>query len=168
MNLASPFWPQRAGVFGPELPVIDATTGQYEGLNYLGAGGLLLLAVAVGLLLSGRATLPPRRLWIGHAAVLMVLAGMAVTHKANLGPWPVVSIDAYIVERVMGPVRASGRLFWPVAYLLAIVPLAIVAQRMRRQWAVVVLAVATLLQWVDGRPAARRRAGLCHHRGAPG
>ena len=152
MNLASPFWPQRSGVFGPELPVIDATTGQYEGLNYLGAGGLLLLAVAVGLLLSGRATLPPWRLWIGHAVVLMVLAGMAVTHKAYLGPWSVVSIDAHIVERVMGPVRASGRLFWPVAYLLAIVPLAIVAQRMRRQWAVVVLAVAALLQWVDATP----------------
>ncbi len=152
MNLASPFWPQRSGVFGPDLPVIDATAGQYEGLNYLGAGGLLLLAVAVGLLLSGRATFPPWRLWIGHAAVLLVLTGLAVTHKAYLGPWPVVSIEAYVVERVMGPVRASGRLFWPVAYLLAIVPLAIVAQRMRRPWAVVVLAIAALLQWVDAAP----------------
>jgi hypothetical protein len=152
MNLASPFWPQRSGVFGPDLPVIDATTGQYEGLTYLGAGGLLLLGVAVGLLVSGRATLPPWRVWIGHAAVLVVLTGMAVTHKAYLGPWPVVSIDAYIVERVMGPVRASGRLFWPVAYLLAIVPLAIVAQRVRQPWAMAVLAIAALLQWVDAAP----------------
>ena len=152
MNLASPFWPQRSGVFGPDLPVIDATTGQYEGLNYLGAGGLLLLAVAVGLLLSGRATLPPWRLWIGHVAVLLVLAGMAVTHKVYLGPWAVVLIEANIVERMMGPVRASGRLFWPVAYLLAIVPLAIVAQRVRPPWAVAVLALAALLQWVDAAP----------------
>ena len=152
MNLASPFWPQRSGVFGPDLPVIDATSGQYEGLNYLGAGGLLLLAVALGLLFSGRARLPPWRLWVGHAAVLLVLAGMAVTHKAYLGPWPVVSIEAYIIERLMGPVRASGRLFWPVAYLLAIVPLAMVAQRMRRPWAMAVLAVAALLQWVDASP----------------
>ena len=47
MNLLSPFWPQRSGLFGADLPVIDATGGQYEGFCYLGAGSLLLLIAAL-------------------------------------------------------------------------------------------------------------------------
>lgn len=152
MNLALPFWPQRSGVFGPGLPVLDATKGQYEGLAYLGAGGLLLLGVAAFLLATGRAALPHWRRWIGHVAVMLVLTGMAVSHKAYLGPWPVVSIEASIIERAMGPVRASGRLFWPAAYLLALVPLAIAAQRLRRPWAAAVLGLAAVLQWMDAAP----------------
>ena len=41
MNLLSPIWPAHSGLFGPNRPDMDATGGQYEGFNYLGAGGWL-------------------------------------------------------------------------------------------------------------------------------
>ena len=48
MNLLSPFWPQRSGVFGADLPILDGTGGEYQGYNWLGAGVMLLLLVALG------------------------------------------------------------------------------------------------------------------------
>lgn len=152
MNLASPFWPQRSGLFGADLPVLDATTGQYEGVNYLGAGALLLLAVAAVLLALRRGALPGWRVWIGHAFVALALTGLALSHKVYLGPWAILSIEAGIIERVMGPVRASGRLFWPVGYMLALVPVALVARRLPRPWAAAVLVLAAVLQWADAAP----------------
>jgi hypothetical protein len=164
MNLAAPFWPQRSGVFGAGLPVIDATSGQYEGLSYIGAGALLLFALALVLVVAGRQRLPPWRRWIGHAAALLLLTGLAVTHKVYLGPWAVVVIEASIVERLLAPIRSSGRLFWPVAYALALVPVAIVAQRVRAPWAGALLVLAAALQWVDAGPY---RAGLLAYVSTP-
>ncbi len=152
MNLASPFWPQLSGVFGSDLPVVDATQGQYEGFNYLGAGALLLLGVAVALLAARRRSVPHWRNWIGHALVLLALTGMAVSHKVYLGPWAIVAIDASIIDRVMGPVRASGRLFWPAGYMLALAPIAVLERRLSRPWLLAVLGIAVVLQWVDTQP----------------
>lgn len=151
-NLGAWLWPQRSGLFGPGLPVLDATTGQYEGFTYLGAGGLLALGVTVVLVATGRAPLPGWRRWIGHVAVLLALTAMAASHKVYLGPWKVVAIESSTIEQVMGPVRASGRLAWPAAYLLLLVPLALVAQRLRQPWAAVVLALVAVLQWMDAAP----------------
>lgn len=152
MNLASPFWPQKSGVFGADLPIIDATGGQREGFNYLGAGILLLAGLAVWAVLSRRGGLPGWRLLAGHAAVFAVLAGIAVSHKVYLGQWPVMVLSSALLETVMGPVRASGRAFWPIGYMLALVPIALLERRLSRPWLAGVLALAVALQWVDAQP----------------
>lgn len=151
-NLASWVWPQRSGLFGADLPVVDATRGQYEGFAYLGAGGLLALAVAGVLVATGRAALPGRRRWIGHVAVLLALTAMAASHKVFIGPWKVIAIDSSAIEQLMGPVRSSGRLAWPAAYLLVLVSLAIVARNLPRPWAAAALALAAGVQWLDAAP----------------
>ena len=46
MNLLSPIVPQRSGLFKSMNAIIDSTGGQYEGFNYFGFGGLLIIAVA--------------------------------------------------------------------------------------------------------------------------
>ncbi len=53
MNMESPFFPSASAVFpGFGWSIPDATGGQYEGFNYLGAGTLLLLAVVLVRLLQ--------------------------------------------------------------------------------------------------------------------
>jgi Family of unknown function (DUF6311) len=155
MNLLSPVWPQRSGVFGPERPILDATGGQYEGFNYLGACILLLLAVA----LAGQAWRPTAvhaRLgrFQGLAGVLLLLTGFALSSRVYAGHHLLVSLGDMPWKRLFGMARSSGRFFWPVGYALMLFGVASAA-RLRQGIAVPLLAVAVLLQYADARPLLR-------------
>ena len=151
MNLVSPFWPQRSGVFGAGLPIVDATGGQYEGLNWLGAGCWLLL-------LAGLAGAVVRRAVPRPALVLvLVLAGLAALSLSSVvyaGPIRVVNLGTKPWEDVFGSFRSAGRAFWPVGYALMLGGVALVERLPRRLgWAVFAAAVG--LQVVDIGPLQR-------------
>jgi hypothetical protein len=148
MNLLSPFWPQRSGVFGADLPVIDATGGQYEGYNWLGAGVMLLL-------LGGLAAAVWRRAWprpaTGLALILAALAAMSLSSRIFAGHILLLDLGAKPWEDIFGSFRAPGRAFWPVGYALMLAGVA-AADRLRGRLGVPLLLVACLLQLADIRP----------------
>lgn len=119
MNLAAPLWPAMSRVL-PWFPaqLMDATGGQFEGYQYLGAGLLVLLG-AVGLDAAGRAWFRAgARRHVGLLLGVAVLAAYAVsTHvwllQLSLLRWDVALPGARAL-------RASGRLFWPAAYVLLV------------------------------------------------
>ena len=144
MNLLSPFWPQRSGLFGADLPVIDATGGQYEGFCYLGAGALLLLAAAL-----------PRagglRRWPGLVAVLVALTLIALSSRVYAGHAKLLDLGVKPWEDVFAVFRASGRAFWPVGYALVIGSV-YAACRLPRRAGVLLLGGAIILQVIDTTP----------------
>jgi hypothetical protein len=146
MNLLSPIWPQRSGVFGANLPILDATGGQAEGFNWLGAGVLLLVAAAV----AGAVRQRPE--WRPVRALLLVLGGLALlslSSRVYAGPVKLIDLGAKPWEDIFGTFRASGRAFWPVGYA---VMLGAVAAAARRPWGWVLLVAAAGLQVVDAGP----------------
>ena len=159
MNLLSPVWPQLSGIFGPRLPIIDATHGQYEGYDYLGAGILLLVGVSAWLLVRDRAAG-----WRGQRGLLLVLAGMtllALSTRIYAGHWLILDLGLRPWEQLFGTFRVSARAFWPVGYALALGAIAIVARRLSPGAAGPLLAVAIVLQMADIRPdLARARSAL--------
>ncbi|WP_338664200.1 DUF6311 domain-containing protein [Pararoseomonas sp. SCSIO 73927] len=157
MDLLSPVWPQLSGLFGGA--VLDGTGGAYEGFNYLGAGALLLLAVALALgwWRGWRAGLPLLVLGAGLTAV-------AVTPRAYAGGVLVLPLPAWPWDQVFGIVRASGRAFWPVGYMLLLAPLAWLARRLPMRALGPLLVVAVGLQAADAWPLLRQ----AHHRLAEG
>ena len=148
MNLLSPVWPQRSGLFGDRLPILDGTGGQYEGFCYLGGGGLLLLAVAA--LPAWRGFVWRR--WWGLATVLVGLTLLALTPRVYAGSWLVLPLPIKPWDQVFALARASGRAFWPVGYMLLLAPVAVLSARLRRPWLPVMLGVALALQWIDTGP----------------
>jgi hypothetical protein len=148
MNLLSPLWPQRSGLFDPSQPIIDATGGQYEGFNYLGAGGLLLLAVAIVLL--------PRRFnWRPYRALFIILVALtllALSSQIYLGHKLILSLGIKPWDQVFGPIRASGRAFWIVGYTLVLASIARIARDLPRFSLRIVLTTAVVLQWIDTAP----------------
>ncbi|HEY1935172.1 MAG TPA: DUF6311 domain-containing protein [Acetobacteraceae bacterium] len=155
MNMMSPFWPQSSGlfrwtgVFYLTRGLIGATPGQWEGYDYLGAGALLLIALALMLRLRA---LPGqlRRHWV-LAAALLVLTIWAISDRVYFGP---VLLAAYPVPHVLDDTvlawfRASGRLFWPVGWMLTAFGIAGVLIALRPRVALGVTIVALLLQWTD-------------------
>jgi hypothetical protein len=144
MNLLSPIWPSESGLLGPAAPVgLDATGGQYEGYQYLGAGLLLGL--------GGTAALWRRRLFavLGRQPGLLiscaVLCAVAISTTVYLGHLRILALPA---PGFMGIFRVSGRFFWPVAYALLVGVVAMLA-RLPRQLAVTLLVLMAVLQSID-------------------
>jgi hypothetical protein len=156
MNLGSPVWPQMSGVFGPNLPILDATGGQYEGFNWLGAGTLLLLLatlVAAGL---------KRRLPQPALALALILAGltvMSLSSRIYAGHVKLVDLGDKPWEDIFGSFRSAGRAFWPVGYALMLGAVAAV-DRLPRLLGGTLLVAAVALQVTDIQPLLHRtRAG---------
>jgi Family of unknown function (DUF6311) len=135
-------WNPRIGRFSTLLPTSRDNGGVwYEGFQYLGAGGLILIAAAV--VIAWHRSAPEseraiRQRLLALTPALIVLAILA-TLQMSLPPTVVALLD---------PVRASGRLFWPVGYVLIL--LAVMAVfRLSAERAGLVLIGIIALQVVD-------------------
>jgi hypothetical protein len=159
MNLLSPVWPQHSGVFGADLPTLDATGGQEEGFNWLGAGVLLLGVAALGGLVRRRPAWRPVR---GLLLVLGGLALLSLSSRVYAGQVLLLNLGTKPWEDVFGMFRAPGRAFWPVGYAVMLGAVAAVA-RMPRPWGAMLLVAATGLQVVDAGPLRRSARQAWEH-----
>ncbi|TPG13015.1 hypothetical protein EAH84_06220 [Sphingomonas oligophenolica] len=135
-------WNPGLDAFSTLLPSHDSRGGDwFEGFQYLGAGGLLLVAAA--LVIARR--LPAQ---VGERDVAQRLRGLA--------PALIVLTILAIVQMplstgilaVLDPIRASGRLFWPVGYVLVLIAILAVF-RLSPQRAGLALIAMVALQAAD-------------------
>ncbi len=187
MNILSPFVPQQSGLFGMSH-IIDATGGQYEGFNYLGAGVILLAIVALILYRRDLGRLVSRYRYL--AALLAAFTLFAISFAPYAGDFsllhgrvhhdvgvpppaatpataPKAEPDHGIKALIFYPLqqfRSSGRFFWPLGYLIAAAGIAGVCTRLPRRTAGAILAVAAALQFVDAAPL---RSAIAHEMRAP-
>jgi hypothetical protein len=166
MNLASPFVPQLSGLLPWLGGVIDATGGQYEGLNYLG----------LGLLLASLLVLPVEAIWIirnlrRHVALFVAfvaLTAFAVSNRVFLGHWQLFELPLphYLIT-LFGIFRSSGRFFWLICY--AQIAIVIILGFGRAQPLIALcLAGAAIVQLLDMEPLRERIiATIANTSGAP-
>jgi hypothetical protein len=137
----------------------EANFEQYEGYAYLGAGTLLLAAVALAFRLRHVFS---RDWWRGRAqhlplgVGLMFLAVMALGPHVNAGTQTLFSYDA----SWWGPLRifrTNGRMIWPVFYVTTVAVLFAIT-RFRHRTALALLSMAVALQAADVHGLARRMA----------
>ena len=157
MNLLSPFIPPREHI--PEFLArgikwdgngysLDATGGQYEGYNYLGAGVLLLGIIHVA---------ASRRLlaivFRQHALLVAVLLGfmlLAISSRIFFGERLIAEFRMpALVGELTSRFRTSGRMFWPIYYALAVGLVVLTARRFSPRVAGSLLVVAVALQLAD-------------------
>lgn len=138
-------------------PLWQATVGQYEGFAYLGAGMILLLALAVAVRWTRPAEagepVAPLARWLALAVATALLAMLALSAKPSLGPW--FLFEVRLSERAYGLMsvfRASGRFIWPLTYLVMALAIAAVA---RRRWGAALVVAALVLQVSDLQPKLR-------------
>ncbi|NIA01841.1 MAG: hypothetical protein GWP15_00495 [Nitrospirae bacterium] len=171
MNLISPFLPPQEHL--PEFITrfftwtgsgysSDATGGQYEGYNYLGAGILLLLIVHC---FASRDLI-----WKGikrHMILVLILFGLfilAVSNKIFLGSWLLFDIPLTpIMEKITGYFRTSGRLFWPIYYVLAVGLVWLTFKRYGLRTAKVLIFLVVFLQLADTQLLRRNLTAHVNH-----
>ena len=152
--------------FLPEHP--QAADRQVEAFQYLGAG-LLLLTVAAPFLSRAAApaitALHRRLLWLAPA--LLVLTLLAISRRVDFAGSTLLTVPMSAqAMAVVDPVRASARLFWPVAYVLALWAVTS-AYRLSPGRAQLLLAAALAVQVVDLIPLSammRRDASIAQTR----
>ncbi|OUI80951.1 hypothetical protein HK22_04515 [Gluconobacter sp. DsW_056] len=147
MNLASPFWPAHSSLF-PSVPIqlAEATGGQYEGYQYLGAGVLLVLGMALlnrkGIALLIQLT----KQHVGLFLACLALTAIAVSNRVYFLHIPVLL--THFTMPGAEQMRSSGRMFWPVAYVMMIGGIYVLCRVWPKVWPLVLLAGITL-QWQD-------------------
>jgi len=150
MNLLAPLMPAGGSRFFGAGLFSYAGGGQYEGYAYLGAGLLLLSIVAIGRLAGRvwRARWQPRYWQHGpFALALLLFIVMALSPVVTAGSRSLFEYD----PAWWGPLatfRASGRMFWPVFYFIAVAVLFAVT-RFRFAVSATLVAAALALQAVD-------------------
>lgn len=124
MNLFGPLVPAHSALV--DVPPIDATGGQIaEGYQYLGAGVLLLAATALGASLRGR----QRPIDMGLILACAALFCFALSNEVYAGH--VLLLHIHHVPSAIEQFRATGRFFWPVAYVVVVASIAALGRRLR-------------------------------------
>jgi hypothetical protein len=156
LNLLSPIWPFWSGLLPnpPSFAEVPSQTVGWEGYNWLGLG--VLLALVLGIAAHPRTVPPTIRRHLGLVLALLALTAIAVSTRISFGG--LVLIDLGSPPGVIQQFRASGRMFWPVAYTLALAGTLMIARL--RPAALYAAALITLpaLQWLDSAPVRDRLA----------
>lgn len=113
--------------------------------EYYAIAATVLIAVSLGFVLATPLRAPWRR-HAGLAAVCAALVVYALSTKVFLGHVLLFDLgDPGIFDQL----RVSGRFFWPVAYLAAIGGIGVLARRLDRRLAAVLLVGAAAAQFAD-------------------
>lgn len=136
----------------------DPTRGQYEGLNYLGLGVLMLLPLSLFTMRQRLLSLASEYRWF-----IVFLLALTLYACANRVFWNEHLLFEYqvpvILHKITDTFRSSGRFFWPVAYTLLFIALAGLLQTLTRAKVAIVL-LACAVQFVDTRDFSQRLSNI--------
>jgi hypothetical protein len=162
MNVLAPITQTGWSLVLPDLP--RATAGQdFEGFQYLGLGSLLLVLVA---LLVARFVPPAPAAdargasWRGFGSLLflaaLAMALFALSPKVTFANHLVIDLSGPWTER-FAVFRATGRFFWPLAYLGLAWAIAVLCAHLPPRLALTILLFAVVVQAIDLHGAHEQR-----------
>ena len=150
MNLLAPINPSGYSAF--LRPLTLATEGQYEGFNYFGLGLLLLILTSIYTLFRRKRSFATKA-HLPLILVAFVLFVIALSNKITFSDIVLFEYPLpYIVEKALGMIRSTGRIFWPVTYMLMFASIAVVIRHYTPGKAVVLLFVFAGVQVLDLSP----------------
>lgn len=176
-NLLSLFAPLGYSAFVDSL---FSQSIQWEGLAYLGLGLILLLPIVWFWWLYNRRSQPLQQLReqipnlitiknLLYTACVVTVIVLALGPTIRFGGWVILDVDLpKIIDRTWGTFRATGRLFWPIYYLVITGVLAYIFF-LTRQWpkhlVVMLIAPFALIQTIDivRSPAAITKSEAVKH-----
>lgn len=154
----NPMWASYSAILRP-LPML---TDQHEGFAYLGFGVLLLSVLSGGLLLDGYLKKERDRLTLRDAAhkhwldltvygimtILFVIAAVSPVVTFNENVLFTIPLPERLLE-LWGIFRSTGRLIWPLGYIIIFAAVAFLTRRQEKRFAVILLACCVGLQVYD-------------------
>ena len=136
----------------------SATSGQYEGLGYLGLGGLLLLLTALIFIVfhkyigkSSKAEKSDKKRYLVYVVLVFVTVALAMGNNITWGGYQLVHIKfPGLFLQLASIFRTSGRFVWVIVYGGLIFSLYVILRNSpKRVYSLVIVAICTILQLVD-------------------
>lgn len=162
MNLNSLFNPQSSSgyIWSQVLPQRGQAYSTYEGFNYLGLGMLLMAVVCLVLFVVAfiREAYYRETFFKGikrNIAFILCMAFMVLFAVTNIVTWDNtsilrISLPVELVETA-SIFRASGRMFWPVYYLIILKLICYLNNNVRGKLGIVLLGILLVVQVYDMR-----------------
>lgn len=159
MGLDALFNPSRKDfTFGGLVSVPQDAGQSMEGFMYMGAGLLFLMVAAVVLYFRSegartiRDTLSKSVWLIGPFVVLFIIALSSKVQFYDIEIFKYPTPKA--LDGVLGIMRASGRMFWPMAYFMVLLAI-LTVYRTKLKTMAIILPLALVIQVIDITPFAR-------------
>lgn len=135
------------------LKDIPDAPGDYEGFNFLGLGVIFLAACGVpAMIRGGTSFVSALRKYTFLLAALIGLTLFALSNHIVIGSLEIEYPLPHALVSLSSTFRASGRMFWPVFYILIFVSVFFVIRGYRARTAVCLLLVALVIQVLDTSP----------------
>lgn len=147
MNLLGPVNPAFFQFIVPGVPI---NRFEWEGVNYVGLGIFALIAVvAVTFRPANLAPLFGPR-FLPLVLVAVGLAIFSLSHRVAFGSIELFELPLPAqLEKFLTTFRSSGRMFWPLGYLLVFALLTLLSRQLRSTPALIVACLALALQLTD-------------------
>ncbi len=155
LNLAgiiNPIFQQQSGTINWShfLPEILTSAGEAsEGFSYLGIGGIFLLLISIFLIFTNFVEFKKRN-YRPYFFIIILFSLVSLTHKISFANILLFEIDLpKYIYGILSIIRASGRLFWPVYYLLFLGSIIIIYNKFSRKKSLYILLSLFLFQLID-------------------
>jgi len=146
-NLNTLINPREISSVLPKLPYVSI--GQYEGIAYMGLGMLFCAAVCIALFLIKR-KFSFNRVFILTAGLIAVFLLLALSNEITLGDKTIFTYPIPAkVEHYWSMFRATGRMIWPVFYVIMTVVFVYLIKNMNKKIIIFVLIIALSVQFFD-------------------
>lgn len=158
MNLNALVNPQGLGYqWSLILPGLNQRTGNYDGFNYLGLGLIIALALLAADGIRHLRQWPVAPMLKRHGALLFVSVALTLFAISNevavQGRLLFILPLPQMISRLATIFRSSGRMFYPVWYLLLLAGCLYLLRRPPVKWRTAAVAALVVVQLVDLSPA---------------
>lgn len=149
------------------FPNRNALEGQYEGAAYLGAGGLMLVCLALSVCIY-----KGKKEWILHHKNTLISAAVVAAVTLFIAINCKIAFDKHllfqyelpsVVLKLLAVFRATGRFIWIIAYLLLTAALVILAKKAPKKLLIAGLSLCCLLQAYDLSGSFGKGRGNMHY-----
>jgi len=128
-----------------------------EGFAYLGLGGIFLLAFVIIILVSNFKNYSNNKNFFSYFFITLIFIIIALTNKLHIFNTLVFNYELpKIFYGILSTVRASGRLIWPIYYLIFIFSIILIHKKFSKKNSLLILITIFALQFIDIYPGIKR------------
>lgn len=138
------------------LPAQNQVYGNYDAFAYLGLGVLIALPIAVVLLRRQLGAMLRRHWALAFCCAVLTVFAISNVITANGATLATLPLPASLIK-LFSIFRSSGRLFWPIYYLLMLLTLVGLA-RLKGRWLLAGAALLAVVQVWDVSPGMVQRS----------
>ena len=157
-----------ASLFGPSTAVVNGeinwsfffpntTMLSLEGFAYLGLGGIIFLIFLIIIFIYNFKNIIKKEFFLPIFFIVLIFLITAITNKVHLFNSIIFDFELpEIFYGILSVVRASGRLVWPVYYLIFLISIIFLYKNFSKKNSFYILILILFIQFVDIYPGLKR------------